>query len=67
MTNRLREIRAAKRITQFQLRILTGIQQSKLSFIENGLIKPGTEEKEKISKALGLKPEEIFPMEERTA
>jgi len=42
--NRLREIRVIKRLSQFQLRVPTGIHQSKISMIENGLIEP-TEER----------------------
>jgi transcriptional regulator with XRE-family HTH domain len=59
--NRLREIRVVKRITQFQLRLITGIHQSKISLIENGFIEPQDEEKEKLAKALGVSLEEIFP------
>jgi transcriptional regulator with XRE-family HTH domain len=61
--NKLRETRAARRVTQFQLRVATGIHQSKISMIENGLLKPREEEKKKLSKALGGRPEEIFPGE----
>ena len=59
--NRLREVRVTTRITQFQLRIQTGIHQSKISLIENGLIIPGEDEKRKLARALGMRPEEIFP------
>lgn len=58
--NKLREIRVVKRITQFQLRLSTGIHQSKISLIENGLIHPKEDEKEKLTKALGVKGEEIW-------
>lgn len=60
MANRLRETRLLKRITQFQLRILTGIHQSKISLIENGLIDPTQDEEKKLAKALGIKAEELF-------
>ncbi|TKJ32435.1 transcriptional regulator [bacterium (candidate division B38) B3_B38] len=60
MANRLRETRLLKRITQFQLRILTGIHQSKISLIENGLIDPTQDEEKKLAKALGTKVEELF-------
>jgi len=59
--NRLREVRVVKRITQFQLRLSTGIHQSKISMIENQLINPEEDEKKRLAKALGAKPEEIFP------
>ena len=42
--NRLREARVVKRVTQFQLRIATGIQPSKISLIENGLVQPRLDE-----------------------
>jgi transcriptional regulator with XRE-family HTH domain len=61
MSNRLRDVRVLKRITQFQLRLQTGINATKISFIENGLIEPREEEVKKFSKALGVRPEEIFP------
>jgi transcriptional regulator with XRE-family HTH domain len=61
MNNRLREIRVVKRITQFQLRLLTGIHQSKISLIENDLITPGKEEMKKLAQVLGAKPEDLFP------
>jgi transcriptional regulator with XRE-family HTH domain len=58
--NRLREIRVVKRITQFQLRLSTGIHQSKISMIENGLIEPREDEKQKLAKALHVRSEEIW-------
>ena len=58
--NRLREIRVIKRITQFQLRLSTGIHQSKISLIESGLIEPREDEKRRIAKALRVRPEEIW-------
>lgn len=59
--NRLREVRVVKRVTQFQLRLSTGIHQTKISFIENGLVQPREDEKRRLSRALGVRPEEIFP------
>jgi transcriptional regulator with XRE-family HTH domain len=58
--NKLRETKVVKRITQFQLRIATGIHQSKISMIENGLVDPREDEKEKLAKALGVAVKEIF-------
>ncbi len=59
--NRLREVRVVKKISQFQLRLLTGIHQSKISMIENGLVEPQEDEQEKLAQALGAKVEEIWP------
>lgn len=58
--NRLREVRVLKRLTQFQLRLQTGIHQSKISMLENGLIIPREDEQHKLAKALGMRPEEIW-------
>ncbi len=60
MGNKVRETRVVKRVSQFQLRLATGIHQSKISMIENGLIDPREDEKEKLAKALGVAVEEIF-------
>ncbi len=66
MSNRLRVIRAERRVTQFQLRLQTGINATKISFIENGFVQPREDEVKKLSKALGVSPEEIFPRSEVT-
>jgi transcriptional regulator with XRE-family HTH domain len=58
--NKLRELRSIKRITQFQLRLSTGIHQSKISMIENGLVAPREDEKQQLAKALHVRPEEIW-------
>jgi transcriptional regulator with XRE-family HTH domain len=60
MGNRLRVIRAEKRVTQFRLSIATGVIQSRLSQMENDLINPSPEEKEKIAGALGVQVGEIW-------
>mgnify|MGYP001087848179 CR=1 FL=1 len=61
--SQLREARVVRRITQFQLRIATGIHQSKISMIENGLIEPREDEKQRLANALGVKPEMIWENE----
>lgn len=61
--NQLKVIRAGKRLSQFQLGLMTGLLQSRLSLIENDLILPQSEEKQKIGKALGVRPEEIWGQE----
>jgi transcriptional regulator with XRE-family HTH domain len=62
--NRLREIRVVKRVSQFKLRLSTGIHQSKISLIENGLVQPRDDEKQKIAKALGVGVGEIWGTED---
>ena len=63
MENRLRVLRAERRVTQFEVHLQTGINATKISFIERGLIAPTNLEKQKLSKALGVRPEEVFPSE----
>jgi transcriptional regulator with XRE-family HTH domain len=61
--NRLKVRRAEVRMSQFSLRLKTGINQSKLSFFENDLIEPTKDEKVKLAEALGVNVEELFPDE----
>ncbi len=58
--NRLREVRVVKKISQFQLRLLTGIHQSKISMIENGLVQAREDEAQRLARALGVTVEEIW-------
>ena len=60
LMNRLREIRVVKRISQFRLGLSTGIHQSKISLIENGLFEPREDEKERLAEALNVQVEEIW-------
>ena len=53
------EARAKKRMTQWDLRLLTGIHQSKISLVENGYVEPTDKEKAMIAKALGFTADEI--------
>jgi transcriptional regulator with XRE-family HTH domain len=61
--HKLKEIRFFNRITQPLLALKTGIQQSRISLIENSLVMPRDEEKKKIAKALGIKMQDIFTEE----
>jgi transcriptional regulator with XRE-family HTH domain len=58
--NKLREVRIIKRISQFELRLKSGIHQSKISMIENNLMAATEEEKLKLAEALGVRPEKIW-------
>jgi transcriptional regulator with XRE-family HTH domain len=51
----LKEARFKKSMTQFDLRILTGIHQSRISHNERGYINSWDDEKQKIEEALGLR------------
>jgi len=55
----LREARFKKRLTQFDLCIKTGIQQSKISHFERGYLVPRDDEKKRLAKALGIKANEL--------
>ncbi len=63
--NRLHEIRFFKRVSQHKLAFMTGVHQSRISLIENGLIIPREDEKKKLSKALRVSIEEIFPADSK--
>jgi transcriptional regulator with XRE-family HTH domain len=65
MTNRLRDTRVLKRVTQYRLSLQTDINATKISFIENGLVEPRDDEKKRLAQALGANPEELFPVEAR--
>lgn len=58
--NRLKEIRARYRVTQHDLRIKTGINQTKISLAENGYVELRADEKQKIAQVLGVQPGEIW-------
>ena len=57
---KLRIARLVKRITQYDLTKATEIPQCKISLIERGYVQPREDEKKKLAKALGVKPEEIW-------
>lgn len=51
--------RAMKRKTQWDLKLATGINQSKISLIETGYVEPTGEEKSALAEALGFEVSEI--------
>jgi len=55
----LREARAKRRKTQFDLRIATGIHQSKISHFERGYIVPSAEEQRALARALRMSPDDL--------
>jgi transcriptional regulator with XRE-family HTH domain len=55
----LREARFKKKMTQFDLRIKSGIHQSKISNIERGYVTPREDEKRALAKALGLRETDL--------
>jgi transcriptional regulator with XRE-family HTH domain len=62
--NYLKQIRFNKRLTQFELAILTGVHQSRISLFENSWAEPRPDEREGLAKAMGVKPGEIWPNKE---
>ena len=60
-----KKARILKGYRQIDLWARTGIQMSKISRIENGLIRPTDREKEKLAKALGQDERELFPEDRR--
>jgi len=58
--NNLRIIRAKMRITQWQLRLMSGVNQTKISMAENDLIQLSLDEKKKLAKALGVSVSDIW-------
>jgi transcriptional regulator with XRE-family HTH domain len=67
--NRLRIVRAEKRVTQEALERRTRgrISQTKVSQIENGYLEPTLEEARLIARALDVPIREIFPASEAVA
>jgi DNA-binding XRE family transcriptional regulator len=55
----LAEARFHKKVTQWDLRLLTGINQTKISLIERGYVSPRDKEKQKLAEALGMKIDQI--------
>jgi len=55
----LAEARFRKGLTQWDLKVKTGINQTKISLIERNYVVPRKEEKERLANALGVKAEEI--------
>ena len=55
----LREGRFKKRLSQWDLKLKTGINQTKISLIERGYVSPTQEEKVKLAKALGVREDDL--------
>ena len=63
--NKLKEVRFYKNVTQPLLALKTGIHQSRISLMENELVTPREEEKQKIADVLGVNVKDIFLIEEK--
>ena len=60
---RMKIARIASRISQDQIAATLNIDQSRVSRIENGFIKPRKEEKREIAQLLDADPRNLFPDE----
>ena len=63
--NYLRQYRVKKLMTQKELAKASGVSQVTISFIENQLSEPMDLTKQKLSQALKIAPEELFPPKHR--
>lgn len=61
--NRLRVMRAEKRMTQMSVATKAKMHPSRLSYIENGHVEPSGMERAAIARALRVPVHEIFPSE----
>ena len=59
--NRLRQARLRMDVSQLELMTMTNIHFTTLSRIERGWQKPSREQREKIARALEVKPLWLFP------
>jgi len=59
--NRLRVWRAEKRKTQFELARRTGINQTRISLIENSYVEPSPDDRSALARALKVSEAELFP------
>lgn len=60
-TNRLRVLRAERRISQMDLSALAGIKENRYWRIENGYVDPTDTEQALLAEALQTTPSELFP------
>lgn len=60
ITNRLRVVRAERRVSQFWLANQVGINPTRVWKIENGYVVPNNRERRSIAQALGVSEAEIW-------
>jgi transcriptional regulator with XRE-family HTH domain len=56
---KLQEVRSERDLSQWDLKLLTNIHQTKISLIESGYVIPTAEERRKLARALGVDPGEL--------
>ena len=64
MLTRLRRERILRQMSLYDVRGRSGISVSKLSLIERGIEQPNEDEKHRLARALGLRLQDLFPIEE---
>jgi transcriptional regulator with XRE-family HTH domain len=62
--NQLRSIRKKQKISQARLMGLTGVNQTRISFIENGYIKGTEKERSRLANALGVNTSDVFEVDQ---
>lgn len=65
--NRLRVLRAEKRLSQLDTCIKTGIKEYRYWRIENGYVIPTAEERAALAKAFGVLVGDVFPAPQEAA
>ena len=65
LNNRITAIRHDRRLRQYELAGIAGINPGRLSAIENGRVRPKYHEKEAIADALVLSVHDVFPPRRR--
>ena len=64
--NKLREFRSIpEKISQWELSLQSNVKQSRISLIENCLVKPTMREKIRLSEVLKKNIDEVFPKDEK--
>ena len=64
LRNRLRELRAARELTQAALAELVGVSRKTINTVENGVFVPSTTLALKLARALGCRVEDLFSLEQ---
>jgi transcriptional regulator with XRE-family HTH domain len=64
MLTPLRRERILRQLSLYDVRSRTGIAVSKLSLIERQIEKATEDEKRRLARALGVRPEQIFPVDQ---
>lgn len=59
--NRLRVLRAERRMTQLTLATKTGLNVARISYFENGLSAPTDKQRKRLARALKADVAEVFP------